>query len=643
MHHITNEPAYNNNIFCFLNDGGGNMFKSLVIAPYLGMKDLFEDMAETVPYEIHVEVGDLNKGLTIAKGAEQQGYDVIISRGGTARLIRKHVQIPVIEITVNGYDILRLLTFVKGFQGKIGIIGFANIVDGVDTIAELLDMHVMKFTIQHEHEAENAIEKAKEHGVGLVIGDVVTVGKAESSGLRALLITSGREAIAEALERAKEKVLSNRKQHQEMIVMKSVLNAMEHGVISVNSEGEVIFCNIMAARLFGVNEHQAIGMKWRQLTEQIQFQEESRLPEAFARVIPRGVDKGKTAVIIGRPAVSGGMNYMIFPSEQIKLLEREIRKTEEEGISLPRGQFQQFVRTDFINDAYMDKAEQWSKLSEPILIVGESGTGKRSVAEAIHNESDFREGPFVTFHARLVPKDQHESFLFGAAERESSLIRRAQGGTLYIHHIEELSLPEQRKLAAILNAPGENAGVSNEDTAAFRFIASTSVDLDQQVKIGQFDQQLYSFLRIYTLLLPPLRAFIDDLDHLIFWHLAEMNRSLGKQVLGVKPDVIKMLKTYGWPGNMPELKRVLKLMIETCDGSFVSLQQAEPILTSFFHHASASGNHTLEQLLGVDRTLDEIEQDIIQIVLEQEGFNQSVAAKRLGINRTTLWRRLNKE
>jgi len=619
------------------------MFKFLLIAPYQGLKDLAENVASNLPYELDVKVGDLQQGLILAQASELQKYDAVISRGGTANLIRQHLNIPVVEIPVNGYDILRALTFLKGYRGKVGIIGFPNVVDGVDTIAELLDMRVKKFTIHHESEAGEAVKKAREQGVNLVIGDVITVSTAESHGLKAVLITSGREAVLEALERAKELAIQQREKRREATFSKQVLDELKSGIMVVDEEGRIRVCNRAASELFGVSAGQAENMAWREFAGRVGLS----LPvEAGASFTHAFADPERPLggwVVCGSPMNNGWTIYQFHKREDVIAWHRMIKRAQLNAAPPPT-HFQHFVATEYLKAAYLDNAQKWSELSDPIAILGETGTGKRSLAEAIHNRSPNREGPFVCFQAAVAPPEKQMEMLFGygreAEEAErTAMVWQADGGTLYIENVDSLQKQAQKRLAEMLEHP-EDAGC-RIGAPSFRLIVSSTEDLARKAKEGEFEQKLFTLLQPRLLRLPPLRDFLDDLDQLIFWFLAELNRSLGKQVMGVKPDVLRMFKTYHWPGNIAELKRVLKTLVERSEGSFVTMKEAEAVLAS--HVADAPPSSSLKAFIGTNRSLKEMEHDIIRIVLEQENYNQSTAAKRLGINRTTLWRKLNRK
>lgn len=178
--------------------------KVLAIAPYPGLKGLLESIShEDSRIEMDIEVADLQNAIPIVDRAKGQPYDVILSRGGTSSVIRKHVSTPVVDIPVSGYDILRVLTLVKDSNTKVAIIGFPNICRGADAVSSLLDFEIPIYSIEQANEVHAALQKAFDHGAKIVLGDAITVRTAEEMGYNGILITSGRESVLEALSEVK--------------------------------------------------------------------------------------------------------------------------------------------------------------------------------------------------------------------------------------------------------------------------------------------------------------------------------------------------------------------------------------------------------------------------------------------------------
>ena len=150
--------------------------KTLFIAPYPAMSHLIEECRKEEPeLEVRVEVGNLLEAVPLAKEGERQGYDVIISRGGTAKLIEPEVRIPVIDVHVSGYDTSRVLTLANHFPGRKAIVGFSNITLGAKAITDVLDIEVDVFTVEKAEEVDRSLEDLKAKGFELIMGDVVTI------------------------------------------------------------------------------------------------------------------------------------------------------------------------------------------------------------------------------------------------------------------------------------------------------------------------------------------------------------------------------------------------------------------------------------------------------------------------------------
>src|SRR4051794_1715599 len=178
--------------------------KALFVAPYAAMENLIEECRyEETEIDLHIKIGNLHEGVVLAKKAEAQGFDVIISRGGTAKLIGEAVGIPVIDVHVSGYDMLRVFTLANDLPRKKAIVGFPTITLGAKAIIDLLDIPIDIFTIDDESETEPLLSRLKQEGYQLIIGDVVTFETASRLGLLGILLQSGREAIFDSFKEAK--------------------------------------------------------------------------------------------------------------------------------------------------------------------------------------------------------------------------------------------------------------------------------------------------------------------------------------------------------------------------------------------------------------------------------------------------------
>ncbi|API92952.1 MULTISPECIES: PrpR N-terminal domain-containing protein [unclassified Virgibacillus] len=153
--------------------------------------------------DVHIEVANLEEGVKLAQTAEEDGYELIISRGGTATMIQEKVSLPVVPIDITGYDMLRVFTLIKEMNNKVALLGFANISRGAATLCDILEFNVKMITIQSRDEVKRHLLELKQAGYSVVIGDVVTVQEAKQIGLRGVLITSGKEALMDAFEEAK--------------------------------------------------------------------------------------------------------------------------------------------------------------------------------------------------------------------------------------------------------------------------------------------------------------------------------------------------------------------------------------------------------------------------------------------------------
>ncbi|MFC4768071.1 PrpR N-terminal domain-containing protein [Effusibacillus consociatus] len=620
------------------------MSKILVIAPYQGLKDLFLEVNEELNKDIYVEVGDLYKGLSIAKSMEGKGYDVIISRGATARLLRENCGIPVVEVKISGYDIMRTLTLVKGYPGKIGLMSYRTIIEGADVIGTLLDMNLTFFPIREDQEVESRIKEVIDQGIQVIIGDVISTSVAARLGLNSILITSGKEAVMESIRDAEHLAFYTKKEKERIQLLEAIISCSRDGIVAVNAAGEIYAFNQKAEELLGINAGQALGKRPEEINPQLQLDSDiEREGQSSDDVVTLN---GEKVMISKNPIRSEeqrlGAVAILQTVSKIQKVESQIRNKLAGGGLRARMHFNHLVATSEIMKETIQAAKQYSKNKFPILIYGEAGTGKTSFAQAIHNASDRKEFPFVFLNCESYKEEQLELEIFGYEGNEDNkrgVFELADGGTLFIDAIGKMPLSIQAKLINVLQ---EKKVVRLNGKKAIpidvRLIAANAQNLKNHVADGEFREDLFHLINTGSLTIPPLRERKEDIDELVRWFIASLNPALGKQIVGLRPEVMKRLKEANWPGNVMELKNVVRKLCITGKAPFIKLEDVESILDDLFKERIILPAGTGLDISG--KTLVQLEKEIITQVLIEEEYNQSKAAKRLGINRSTLWRKI---
>ncbi len=286
-----------------------------------------------------------------------------------------------------------------------------------------------------------------------------------------------------------------------------------------------------------------------------------------------------------------------------------------------------------------------------VLITGESGTGKELLARAIHTRSQRSEGPFVVINCGALPENLLESELFGhvrgaftgAIRDKTGRIELAKGGTLLLDEVGDLPLPLQVKLLRLLQTHSfERVGDPHTRTVDVRIIAATHVDLEAGVADRSFRDDLYYRLRVVPIELPPLRQRPGDLELLVRWVMQRIGRNRGR-ALALSPKAMRALLSHAWPGNVRELENALEYANAVCEGQTIHLDDLPPGLAETSSRwtraraASPAPGRPARQELDTEQ---DAEAQRIQGALEATRFHRGRAAERLGMSRSTLWRKM---
>jgi DNA-binding NtrC family response regulator len=279
-----------------------------------------------------------------------------------------------------------------------------------------------------------------------------------------------------------------------------------------------------------------------------------------------------------------------------------------------------------------------------VLLTGESGTGKELVARAIHNASPRRFHPLVVIHCGALTETLLESELFGhekgaftgAQYRKKGKFEIAEGGTVFLDEIGDISLKTQTDLLRVLQEREiVRVGGNQPIRVDFRTIAATNKNLEKLIEEGHFRPDLFYRLNVFHIELPPLRERREDIPPLVEHFVNKFSQAMNKRITCVTPEAMDLLQRYDWPGNVRELENAVERAMVVADATGPAALRAE----NFPLRLARNGRPP--ELAG-PRTLDDIEREHILRVLEQCGGNQTRAAEVLDIDRVTLYNRLKR-
>src|SRR4051812_33462758 len=279
-----------------------------------------------------------------------------------------------------------------------------------------------------------------------------------------------------------------------------------------------------------------------------------------------------------------------------------------------------------------------------VLLTGETGTGKDLAAKAIHYNSDRSARPFVNITCSALPEQLLESELFGhergaftdARQQKHGLLETADGGTVFLDEIGEITAGPQSKLLPFLEEKNFKRGGGLADVHVdVRVIAATNRDLEQEVNAGKFREDLFYRLHVMPLLLPPLRERDGDIRLLIEYYVERFNREFRKKVRGLNEEAMALLEHYRWPGNIRELRNAIERAMLLVDREWLTPHD----FPSLAHHAISTSTFRLP---ANGLNLEDVERQLLVQALERCGWNQTRAGQLLRINRDQVRYRIEK-
>ncbi len=596
--------------------------------------------------EIEAVDAAFGQAISIARALESEGrVDAFISAGSNAALLKTAVRTPVATVKVGGFDILMALLKARTYAPRVGLITYGDRIAELDAVKDLLNIEVIQATYRSIEEAHECFHRLTAQGCQAIVGSSIIVELAGQHHLPAVL-TYSRTAVQQALEDALEMARKARADAARYQQVAGILHNLPEAVLAVDDRHRIIAVNSAMEQVLGLPRDRLVGRALDDLDTALSLQAVLRegTSERDRILLYRGREWVAHLTPIREYDTVVGAMLALYDANQIHAAESKLRAQRKYRRQLvARYRFGDLVGNSEVFRRAVAAARRYAASEATVLLLGESGTGKELFAQAMHNGGPRATGPFVALNCSAMPDALLESELFGYEEGaftgsrrggKRGLLEAAHGGTLFLDEIGDMPLQLQTRLLRVLQEREVlPLGSDRPIPVDVRIIAATHQPLTDLVAQQRFRADLYYRLNILRLELPPLRERGEDVillaQLLLQRALARLGCTLPAQP--VLAPLIDRLAAYDWPGNIRELENV-------CERLAVYFMQFDDVGAIDYGPLRHECPELFQQ--AVLRCPPGAGHDALLAVLQACDGNRTEAARRLGISRSTLWRRL---
>lgn len=563
---------------------------------------------------------------------------VIISRGGTALLIRDKFRVNVVEIKMSLTDVAHALSRAKQFGTKILFLGFSNHIKGISDLSALTGMEIHEKIMADFHETRNNITQAQKDGFHAVVGGAIQYEIAAELGMNSVFLHSGETAVYNAYLEALAILGALSIEERKTQEIRTVLDYSRDGFLAIDRHERITLVNRSAAKLLQKKEAVFEGKTLKIAAPPLAFLTKTLSGKTGVDDLININGKGILAQSIPLMDQDGVIGAMVTLKEASAVQGDEIRIRHKQ---YQNGLYAHYTFADITGRSQamldvLETAKGYTQVDSTVLIVSESGTGKELFAQSIHNGGRRADGPFVGINCTSLPDSTLESELFGYVDGaftgakkggKEGIFEMANRGTIFLDEIGEMNPPIQGKLLRVLQERcvmrlGDNRIIPVD----VRIIAATNRNLVEDVQKGRFRKDLFFRLDVLRLSIPPLRDRKEDIPLLCELFL---RRFLKDDYWELPRRCLDALRQYAWPGNIRELENLVERL------SILGKEKSLPVIMRHISNMGAlidAGSVPKRPPLGYDLVME---------TLMKTGGNKQKAAALLGIHRSTLYRYLN--
>lgn len=633
----------------------------IAVISYKGLSRLVHGLVPNYRGRAEIRIIDrvFAEAVDIAHDIDLRGdTDVFLSAGANGAFLRDTVSLPVVQIAVTGFDLMRAFVKARKISERIALVTYKHTNTELEDVKQILGIKVEQRSYITVDDAKEQFHDLAAQGYKVIIGSSLVVELAEREGLTGILVYSP-HSIQQAIENAIEISQITQTEEARTKRLNTILSHINEGVVAVDPKEHIQSLNPAMESLLGITERDALGKRLSKIAPELSMNKTLGEGRAELQKIQR---LGHKTIVTNRIPIktNGTLTGAVLTFQDAHTIEQADRSIRAQNSTWKLAAKYRLSNIICCSDAIQQAKNlsfQYAKTDSTILITGESGTGKELFAQGIHNASKRKNRPFVTINCAAIPESLLESELFGHEEGSFTGSRRggriglfetAHTGTIFLDEIGDMPISLQTRLLRVLQEK-EVVRLGGSETVPIdvHIIAATNKNLKDCIARSEFREDLYYRLNILHMHIPPIREHKEDIPGLMRHLLREALHKIGSKrnedtLLGF---ILPHLQNYNWPGNVREMENISeRLAVFYNDEDIMSpdsMNMIRNILPEVFgdHPQRPSETNTDLSLKAFSHSNEFAR--IQQTINECDG-NLSKASVQLGISRTTLWRKLLK-
>lgn len=633
------------------------MIHMIFYAPYPQIvpliKQVFQERPDCDELEYEIVQDFYNNPL------QDLNADVVIARGFSALTMKQRGYICA-ELKVGGYDVIAAVLKARRMSpglSHIAVIGAFNMIYGIESIRDAFpDMKLSTYPVNSEPLLADAIRQAISDGCDALVGNYTGVELAKKSGLPAVMIESGQEAINNAIDEAKSAAEIDLREKMRSAQMANIMNYSFQGILSTDQDGIITFANKYCYSILDSGHALLTGRSILDFFPNLPLEEVTRNGKKLLSELHIYASYHLMVNCVPTPDNNGNSGCVLTfqDTSRIQADELQVRKKLRHSSFQAKYQFSNILHKSRIMDSVISDAMTYSYSDSNILIYGETGTGKELFAQSIHNSSPRKNHPFVAINCSALPENLLESELFGYVEGtftgaskggKMGFFELAHKGTIFLDEIGDVSPNLQSRLLRVLQER-EVVGLGSDTVIPVdvRVISATNKNLKEEVANGRFRQDLLYRLDVLELNLPPLRNREQDALFLLSQLISYEHERTGCILTGLSEEGASLITQYPWPGNIREMRNFCQRLSILTQNPLATPADILKVLPDAAAALTPNGPKKTDRSTPGDAPVYSLYDEREEILKALYTFHNSrtKTAEFLGIDKSTLWRKMKK-